>query len=926
VIITYWKGIFVVDKANNPDERSMLKKAGFVLHEPSICPLDKRCKACRAGVGSRYWSNMIESATRLRPLCNQRALDAMKEHLGKLAKSRATTSDIVVPAPPDLKFEPYQRAGVAYALAHKDTYNGDDMGLGKAQSLDAKILTPSGWTTMGEIKKEDLVVGSDGHSYPVIGVYPQGKGKVFHVTFQDGASAECDEQHFWEVNTPLRHHRGYAPKILTTRQIIDIGLTEKNGNRRHFIRLAKSYNYSKKDLTIDPYVMGYLLGNGGLSQDSVRVTIPDRESVERFSSLLPNGFILSQQNPIDYIITTANPQRGRRNPFLAELRRLTLMGHLTHEKFIPSEYLWTSTSNRVSLLQGLIDSDGHVRPKDGNIEYTSSSSQLAKDVQQLIWSLGGIAKIRPKKTKRRMSYRMSVILPNDIVPCRLSRKLAHHRTRPKYPPSRSITKIEYVGIKETQCIAIDSPDHLYVTDDFILTHNTIQTLGFINCLRSTQPDLNTLILCPGPLTFNWREEALKWLVPGKLGMPEIVIPTSTSFEVPKRSNLLVITNYEKIVRDTLLSDSLKRIWDVLVCDEAQALKNWAAKRTQAVLGPEGFMQRAHRTTFLSGTPIENYPKEIWSIAAAIAPAKFGDWWEFARCYCGLHKEVTADGHSRMVDTGATNLGELQQRLRSTFMIRRLKGDVLKELPPKRRQLILLGNSKVDWSKDPDFKRWQELYERDYEQKLAALESAKTQDEYRRAVRLLDDFKGVAFEEMSALRHKTAVAKLPACIEYLDQMLTTKIDKLVIFAHHQEVLEALAHHFGVDAVSLHGKTKVEDRELAKKRFNTPTAEGGARILIGGLKVAGVGHNLQVASTGVFIEIDWNPATMTQAEDRMCRFGQKKMVHIIHLVLEGTLDVRIVKRVIAKQEVVDKALNRSPEHGLKLTGQTMLALRC
>ena len=759
MIITYWKGIFVVDKADGPDERTALKKAGFVLHEPTICPLDKRCKACRAGVGSRYWSNMVESATRLKSFCNKLALDALKDHLGKLAKSRATTSDIVVPAPPGLEFKPYQRAGVAYALAHKDTYFGDDMGLGKDQPLDAKILTPHGWATMGEIKTGMLVIGSDGRPYPVTGVYPQGQNQVFHVFFQDGAVTECGARHLWEVNSFMRLQMGYPPIVLTTRHIMNMGLLDEDDKPRQFIRL------------IEPHVQ-----------------------------------------------------------------------------------------------QRLIDEHGFSRPT--------------------------------------------------------------RATQGKDPTHRAIISILPIGLKETQCIAVESPDHLYITDDFILTHNTVETVGFINCLRTTQQDLNVLVLCPGNTLFiNWKEELCKWLVPGKSPMPEIFIPTSTSFEVPRRSNIVVITNYEKIISDTLLGDSLKRVWDVLVCDEAQALKNWSAKRTQAVLGPEGLMQRSHRTAFLSGTPIENYPKEIWTIAAAIAPAKFGDWWEFAKRYCGLHNETTINGHSRMVDTGATHLAELQQRLRTTFMIRRLKGDVLKELPPKRRQIIFLGDSKVDWSNDPDFRRWRELYEKDYEQKLAALESAKTSDEYRRAVRLLDTFKGVAFEEMSALRHKTAVAKLPACIEYIDQMLTTKIDKLVIFAHHQEVLEELARHYGDQAVAIHGKTKQADRELAKKRFqDTPTSAGGARILIGGLKVAGVGLNLQACSTVVFIEIDWNPAVLTQAEDRLCRFGQKKMVHVIHLLLEGTLDVNIVKKVVAKQEVVDKALNRSPEHGIKLTGQTVMALRC
>ena len=918
MIITYWKSVFVVDKADTPAERVALKKAGFELHEPSVCPMNKKCRACRANIGSRYWSNKVESATRLKQYCNQRALDVMADHLKKLQSSRATTSDVVVPTPPGLSLKPYQKAGVAYMIAHKDTYVGDDMGLGKDQPLDAKILTPTGWTTMDKVKKGQLVVGSDGRSYPVEGVYPQGKRKVFRMTFQDGATTECGEEHLWEVNTPLRHHRGYQPKVLTTRQIMDIGLKDKN-NRIHFVRLIKPRDYSKKPLPINPYVMGYLLGNGGLSQGSVNVTIPDQESVDRLSILLPKGIHLSKRAPIEYRITTHEQQPGKPNPFLNQMRKLGLMGHLSIEKWIPPEYLWTTKENRIALLQGLIDSDGHVRPVDANIEYTSSSPQLAKDVQQLIWSLGGTAKIRPKETKRHTSYRMSVILPNDILPCCLERKLEHRQTRKKYPPSRSITKIEYVGLKETQCIAVASPDHLYVTDDFILTHNTVETLGFINYLRPTTPTLNTLIVAPTTLSYNWREEIERWTVPVNGRLPEIIIVPSSSFEVPKRDNLIVVTNYEKLTGDTLLTDSLKRVWDVLVLDEAQALKNWHAQRTQAVLGPEGLMQRAHRSVFLSGTPIENYPKEIWSIAASICPAKFGDWFEYAGRYCGLHREDHG-GRSALVDTGATHLAELQQRLRSTFMIRRLKSDVLKELPPKRRQLIVLGDSKVDWSADPDFKRWKDLYESDYEAKLAHLEAAKTREEYANAARHLELFTGVAFKDMSKLRHKTAMAKLPACIEYIDNALKAGLDKLVIFAHHQDVLKELARHYGDRAVSLDGETPQKDRGAIVKSFQ----EGKTQIFIGGLKAAGVGLNLHAASTAIFIELDWNPAKLSQAEDRLCRFGQEKMVHVIHLVLDGTLDVNICKRVLSKMAVVDKALNQHPDIGIKRSPQVEMEL--
>jgi SWI/SNF-related matrix-associated actin-dependent regulator 1 of chromatin subfamily A len=572
MIITYWKGVFVVDRAENMV--GVLKKAGFELHEPTLCKPEDRCRACRAKIGNRYWSSRVTAATRMRPFCNQVALRVMKNHLEKLARSRSVTSDIIIPSPPGLTFLPYQRAGVAFMLNHKDTLEGDDMGLGK----------------------------------------------------------------------------------------------------------------------------------------------------------------------------------------------------------------------------------------------------------------------------------------------------------------------------------------------------TIIALGFVNVLReqSFKPT-NILVLCPGTLTFNWRNEAAKWLHKPM----ELVLPTSTRFEVPRRNNLFVVVNYEKITRDNPLTRSLRRVWDVLVCDEAQALKNPKSQRSIAVLHPkDGLMQRAHRCEFLTGTPLENYPKELWPIAAAICPAKFGDWTAFARRYCGMHVEPGRG----LVDTGSGNLGELQQRLRASFMIRRLKGDVLKELPPKRRQLIVLGNSKVDWSRDPAFARWKALYDAEYEAKLAALEAAHTQAEYKTAAKSLEEFTGVAFQEMSEFRHKTALAKLPACIEYIDKILETGIEKLVIFAHHQDVLDQLVTHYGPQAVALHGRTKSADREAIVHQFQA----GSARIFIGGLKAAGVGLNLFVASTVVFIEIDWNPAVLTQAEDRLCRLGQKKMVHVIHLVLEGTLDINIVKRIIAKQNVIDKALNLPPEHGLKVPQQLALTL--
>jgi SWI/SNF-related matrix-associated actin-dependent regulator 1 of chromatin subfamily A len=434
---------------------------------------------------------------------------------------------------------------------------------------------------------------------------------------------------------------------------------------------------------------------------------------------------------------------------------------------------------------------------------------------------------------------------------------------------------------------------------------TVEALGFVNYIKPK----NVLVIAPATLAFNWKMEAEKWLVETR----KVFIPKTGTSRIPAEDNLFVITNYEKLVprmRDgeeiSEFTESLKRIWDVIIFDESQALKNPESKRSIAVFGEFGLMRRAHRTLFLSGTPMENYPKEIWPMAAAICPAKFGDWWTFARRYCGLHQE-RHNGHNTWVATGSSHLSELQQRLRTTFMVRRLKHDVLKELPPKRRQLVVLGDKEIDWSEHPEFRKWKEVYEKKYEAALAKLEAAKTNTEYKAAVRALDAFVGVAFQEMSEFRHKTALAKLPMCLSYIDELLTATSDSIVIFAHHKDVLSQITEHYAEDSVTLYGDTPMEDRGEIIRKFQA----GKKRIFIGGLKAAGAGITLTRASTVIFCEIDWNPAVLSQAEDRLCRFGQSKMVHVLHLALNNTLDVNMSQRVIAKQQVIDKALDHLPE---------------
>jgi SNF2 family DNA or RNA helicase len=171
--------------------------------------------------------------------------------------------------------------------------------------------------------------------------------------------------------------------------------------------------------------------------------------------------------------------------------------------------------------------------------------------------------------------------------------------------------------------------------------------------------------------------------------------------------------------------------------------------------------------------------------------------------------------------------------------------------------------------------------------------------------------GVAFEEMSEFRHETALAKLPLGLKYLDDLRSSGLSSAVIFAHHTDVVKAIKEHLGDDAYAIHGGTSDKAREEAVKGFQA----GQRWAFVAQMRVGGVGLNLTRASTALFFEIDWNPAILIQCEDRLCRIGQTEMVHIIHLILAGTLDANMVKKVVEKQAVIERALDHIPELALK-----------
>jgi SNF2-related domain/Helicase conserved C-terminal domain len=425
---------------------------------------------------------------------------------------------------------------------------------------------------------------------------------------------------------------------------------------------------------------------------------------------------------------------------------------------------------------------------------------------------------------------------------------------------------------------------------------TVQAIGLANA----RPDIRrVLVVCPASLRLNWLREWRRWTT------RDMKADMATTARWPEDAEVVVL-NYDIVGK---LRDRIDAVaWDLLVLDESHVLKNAKAQRTRAVLGGGGKGKDAAKPiaarlrVFLTGTAILNRPVELWTTVQACDPEGLGaNFMGFAKRYCAAHQ--TRFGWDF---TGASHLDELQTRMRSRFMVRRLKADVLTELPEKRRQLIELAANGAGAIVAAERKAAEALEDRVARARAAVLlaEAEGDRNAYRRAVEALRTAQAAAFTEMSKLRHDTAVKKIPYLIEHLREAIEAS-GKVICFVHHKDVVDALKAEFGGAAVAITGETKLTDRQAAVDRFQ---ADASCTLFIGNILAAGVGITLTASSHVVFGELDWRPGIVTQAEDRAHRIGQRNSVLVQHIVFEDSIDAVMAKRIIAKQEVIDRALDK------------------
>lgn len=367
-----------------------------------------------------------------------------------------------------------------------------------------------------------------------------------------------------------------------------------------------------------------------------------------------------------------------------------------------------------------------------------------------------------------------------------------------------------------------------------------------------------LIVAPASVVFKWQNEVSKWM-PGYQS------------QVVTNSKMALLNVPVTIISYTLMTIRILELrykgWDLVIADESQYLASNSSQRTKA-------MKQIQSKYFLalSGTPFLNRPIELFPTLHIINKAEWPDWFRFGRRYCDGHQEF-----GRWDMSGASNLGELRERL-GKVMVRKLKRDVLKELPDMTRSIIPISFSNKDYAR-----KWKEFL------------GAARQGRYQVNTNILT--------QLSILRQIVGLEKVSAAVELAESILETPDRKVVLYAHHREVVSKLQN--GLDKYSpllIVGDVPAEIRAQNTALFQTNPA---FRVMIIS-SAGGEGIDLYAAQDLILVERAWNPGKEEQICARLHRLGQKGAVVVHVLLAKGTIDERMDRLIEQKRRVLDEAI--------------------
>jgi SWI/SNF-related matrix-associated actin-dependent regulator 1 of chromatin subfamily A len=437
---------------------------------------------------------------------------------------------------------------------------------------------------------------------------------------------------------------------------------------------------------------------------------------------------------------------------------------------------------------------------------------------------------------------------------------------------------------------------------------TVEAIAVVSANTSLR---SVLVVCRASLRTNWRREFERWCTrcPSAFGEGVEIEDTLTVTEHDPASAFhpdVTIVSYNQL---STLPNETK--WDLLIVDEAHYIKNPQSQRSKDLFT---VADRCDKRLLLTGTPIPNTPVELWPLLQLCAPqvwdppgllytklpdgrreavpvgaGKGAGFFDFAKKYCGARKEWVSKTQEVWKFDGSSNAAELQEKLRTTCMVRRLKKDVLKDLPPKTRSIVVLPRH-----------AWM------HTALGAEIERAETLEE---ALDLLSG-ESVAFTEYSKERHAIGLAKVDIAVSHIQAALEPHDKKVVVFCHHNDVADALygkLEHYNPALVTGLIEPTVRQREV-----DAFQGDRTCRLLIGTFGAAGEGYTLTASSHVVVVEEPLRPSDMLQAEDRCHRIGQTLPLLCEHLVFDDSIDALIAKLLVDKLTVAEAAFDKEAHY--------------
>lgn len=559
-------------------------------------------------------------------------------------------------------------------------------GAGKAQPLYSKLRTPSGWITMGEVQVGDLLSMPDGSIAPVTHIHPQGIKDIYEITFVDGRKARACGEHLWSFIDGHSKPRTKPPVIKTTLEIKD--RLENAGTRNHFIPLTTAVDSKVVVLPLDPYLLGMLLGDGGL-RHSVVFTSPDLELVKSLESALPENCTIRQSKSCDIDYHIHGTEHGV-NPMLNQLRELGLHGKYSYEKMIPEIYMNSSKVQRLALLQGMMDTDGTV-DDHSTLSYCTTSEIMASQVQYLVRSLGGIARITTKtptythkgiKKTGHLAYNVNIRYPKPSELFRLERKRLKCNDVGQYAGDvlkLSIKSIDYIGEEEAQCITVDHPDHLYITDDYVVTHNSVSGCSIALTTNATK----VIIISPmNAIHKVWQKTLNKeFHVPQD---PYVYKDSPNQFQPQKKWHIF---HYEALDKAVELGKLFRNEKVCIIIDECHNFNEIKSMRTQRLMDL-GTVTNSHDILWMSGTPVKALGFETIPLLKSIDPL-------FDEATENAFRKMFGKDAKRTLDILAHRLGLISHNVpKSEFMSEQPIYETIKVKMPNADRYTLPELSKV----------------------------------------------------------------------------------------------------------------------------------------------------------------------------------------------------------------------------------------